>query len=43
MLILDRTDAESGGSDRASNHALIAVMSMPSYSYKPGELENIIG
>ncbi len=32
-LILESTDAESGGSDRASNNALIAVISMPLYSY----------
>ncbi len=42
-LILDRTDAESGGSDRASINACITVMSMPLYFYGPRVYENVIG
>ncbi len=38
-----RTDAKSGSSDRASNSALIAVMSMPLYAYDPRVSENVIG
>ncbi len=42
-LILDRTDAESVGSDRVFKNALIAVMSMPLYSYGLRVSENVIG